>query len=60
MILGQCGGLGVADKEVLEQRNGTGGAVVQQEVAKVEVAVGSAHFDKSMMSAYRPRSSSQM
>ena len=44
VIPGQGGRLGVASEEVLEQRNGAGCAVMQQEVAKVEVAVGSAHF----------------
>jgi hypothetical protein len=44
VIPGQGGRLGVASDEVLEQRNGAGCAVMQQEMAKVEVAVSSAHF----------------
>ena len=44
MIPGQGGRLGVASDEVLEQRNGAGCAVMQQEMAKVEVAVSSTHF----------------
>ena len=44
VIPGQGGRLAVASDEVLEQRNGAGCAVMQQEMAKVEVAVSSAHF----------------